>query len=141
MRQRRLPGAPRPVEDTVVSPIPVIFIDTSDSFRRLVARLLERHFAADIVLAGDYSGWPVTGARPNPSPQAVLLGLGSNGLVDPQLLATLRHELPEAPVVVLGHLDDAPYREAALAAGAAAFVAKDTLDTTLVPTLRQVVAP
>lgn len=119
--------------------IPVIFIDPNTSFRRLIVRVLEQHFADTIALVSEASSWPLA-APLEVTPRAVLLGLGGEGLADPQLLAAIQLVLPCIPIVVLGHLDDAAYREAAIAAGAAAFISKDEIDADLVPVLRQLTA-
>lgn len=119
-----------------MSPIPVIFLDRHSVFRRLVSRVLERHFGDEILLLADGDSWPL--AEPLPTqPKAVLLGLGSDGLVDPLLLASINATLAGVPVIVLAHLYDEAYHEAALEAGADAFIAKVTLDTELVPVLHR----
>jgi len=117
--------------------IPIVFIDANSFFRRLIIRVLERHFADAVALVSDGDSWPLT-APPNVAPRAVLLGLGAEGLADPQLLKAIRGVLPYTPIVVLGHLDDTAYREAALAAGAAAFISKDEIGADLIPVLRRV---
>lgn len=131
------PGA-SPATEGVVSPIPVLFLDANEAFRWLAVRALGRHFAADITLLAEGAAWPLD-APPAAQPQAVLLGLGADGLVEPTLLAAIKAALPGVPVVVLGHLDEPAYGAAALAAGAAAFIAKGDLTTELIPLLRQLV--
>jgi len=116
--------------------IPIIFIDANTFFRRLIVRVLEQHFAETVVLVSEASSWPLA-APPGRSPRVVLLGLGAEGLADPQLLAAIHRVLPHIPIVVLGHLDDMAYREAALAAGADAFISKDEIGADLVPVLRR----
>lgn len=120
--------------------IPVLFVDASPPFRRLVVRLLERYFATEIILVAESGHWPPPQMLPI-QPQAVLLGLGGAGLTDPQLIASIHDLLPGVPVIVLGHLKEPAYRQAALAAGAAGFVAKEALSTELIPLLRQLVPP
>jgi DNA-binding NarL/FixJ family response regulator len=121
-----------------MSPIPIIFLDPNTTFRRLVVRVLRRHFAADITLIADHPSWPIDEALA-PQPQAVLFGLGMNALVEPQTIAGLHAVFPGSHIVILGHLDELEYRTAAFAAGAAAFIAKDALATELVPVLRRLV--
>lgn len=123
-----------------MSPIPIIFIDSSDAFRRLVTRLLARHFAEDITLVGEHDTWP-TIITPGIQPRVVLLGLGAEGMLELQQIVDIRATLPDVPVLVLSHLADAAYREAALDAGAADFVAKEALAIALVPALRQLINP
>ncbi|PDW03943.1 response regulator [Candidatus Viridilinea mediisalina] len=123
-----------------MSPIPVLFVDASPPFRRLVVRLLERYFAAEVTLVAECEHWPPPQLPPI-TPKAVLLGLGGAGLTDPQLIASIHDLLPGVPVIVLGHLKEPAYRQAALAAGAAGFVAKEALSTELIPLLRHIVHP
>jgi DNA-binding NarL/FixJ family response regulator len=122
----------------VQRPIAVIFLDRNLVFRRLAARLFVRHFAAELVLIAQGDRWPLVGA-PVQTPQAILLGLGADALVEQDQMRDLRADFPAAPIVVLGHLAESAYREAALAAGAAAFIAKDALMTELLPVLRKLV--
>lgn len=122
-----------------MSSIPVLFIDASTAFRHLVARVLERHFAADITLVAEGDTWPLD-ELPAIRPQAVLLGLGAAGLVELHLLSSIQSALPDVPVIVLGHLDDPAYCAAALAAGAAAFVSKDALGVELIPALHRLIS-
>lgn len=117
-------------------PIPVIFIDANTTFRQLAIRVFERHFAAEVAFVGDAERWPPE-AAPTGGARAVLLGLGAEGLIDPQLLAVIHAALPGIPVIVLGHLDDPPYATAALSAGAAAFISKDEIGDKLIPTLQR----
>lgn len=117
-------------------PISVCFLDANRTFRQLVVQVLKEHFSADITLLGTGDTWPLPSA-PSVVPEVLLLGLGAEGLVNPQLIATLQTALPKVPIIVLGHLDDTAYRVAALTAGAAAFVSKETLGVELIPVLRR----
>ena len=124
------------VVEVTMRPIPVFLIDANTAFRRLVVYVLKQHFSAEITLLLESDTWPVP-VIPAAKPAAVLLGLGAEGLVKPQVLAAIQTTLVGVPIIVLGHLDDGAYHTAALATGVAAFVAKDTLWTELVPVLRQ----
>jgi DNA-binding NarL/FixJ family response regulator len=56
------------------------------------------------------------------------------------LIPRLRGVLPGVAIVVLGTLDIHAYQQAALAAGADAFVAKVALNHELLPTIRSLIA-
>lgn len=116
--------------------IPIIFIDANTVFRRLITHVFERYFTDAIALVSDAASWPLT-TLPTITPQAVLLGLGAEGLADPQVLSAIQIVLPCIPIVVLGHLDDVAYRDAAISAGAAAFVSKEEIGANLIPVLRR----
>lgn len=122
-----------------MGPIPTIFIDVHPVFRQIATRVLERYFADTITLVAEGDHWPL--AIPSAAhPQVVLLGLGAEGLVDPQCLAAIRTAIPGVVLVVLGLLDDPPYRAASLAAGADAFISKSEIGTWLIPVIRQLTA-
>lgn len=70
-------------------------------------------------------------------PRIILLGLNRQGLVDRQIISQLRSVLPDAKIIALGPLDKAAYRQAALDAGADAFVAKVNLSNDLLPTIQR----
>ncbi len=119
-----------------MSPIPICFLEPNHTFRQLAVEALRYAFSAEITLLSAGDTWPLP-VCPSVLPEAVLLGLGAEGLVNAPLLAAIQAALPGVPVIVLGHLDDAAYRVAALAAGATAFVSKDALSSELVPALRR----
>ncbi|RRR68024.1 MAG: DNA-binding response regulator [Candidatus Viridilinea halotolerans] len=115
--------------------------NASAIFRQLAAGVLTRHFRSRITLAAARSSWyPVAVSALQPQPLAVLLGLGADGMPDPVMLAAIKMDLPDVPVVILGYLDDEAYSNAALRAGAAAFISKGAIQTELLPVLTQLVA-
>jgi len=118
-------------------PILIYFLDANRTFRQIVVRVLRQAFSAEITLLGAGDTWPIPVCSSS-VPDVVLIGIGAEGLVNPQLLTSIHVALPGVPILVLGHLDDAVYRVAALKAGASAFLSKDSLAVNLVPTLRQI---
>ncbi|MEI8308296.1 MAG: hypothetical protein WCF99_14650 [Chloroflexales bacterium] len=118
-------------------PILIYFLDANRAFRKIVVQVLHHAFSADITLLGAGETWPIPVCS-SAAPDVVLIGIGAEGLVNPQLLTSIHAELPGVPILVLGHLDDAVYRVAAMKAGASAFLSKDSLAADLVPTLRQI---
>lgn len=72
--------------------------------------------------------------------QVVILGLSTSGLPELKLIARFHHKNPEIGVIVLTLRDLAPYREAALGAGAADFVSRAHAGTDLLPAIRRVAA-
>ncbi|MEI7644688.1 MAG: hypothetical protein WCJ55_10450 [Chloroflexales bacterium] len=118
-------------------PILIYFLDANCAFRQIMVRVMHQAFSTDITLLGVGDTWPIP-VSSSSAPDVVLLGIGAEGLVNPQLLTSIHAELPGVPILVLGHLDDAVYRVAAMKAGASAFLSKDSLAADLVPTLRQI---
>jgi DNA-binding NarL/FixJ family response regulator len=72
--------------------------------------------------------------------QVVISGLTTSGLPELQLIARLHETSPEIRVIVLTLRDLAPYRKAALGAGAAGFVSRAHAGTDLLPAIRRVAA-
>jgi DNA-binding NarL/FixJ family response regulator len=70
--------------------------------------------------------------------QVVISGLTTSGLPELQLIARLHETSPEIRVIVLTLRDLAPYRKAALGAGAAGFVSRAHAGTDLLPAIRRV---
>jgi DNA-binding NarL/FixJ family response regulator len=124
----------------VVEPVPVVFIEVNPSFRQALASIVTRHFATDIEFIAVYGTWPPPDAASTLRPRAILLGMGSQGLIDPAMLRQIQHIWPATPVIAMGLLDDEAYRKAALALGVSAFIAKEQLAQELAPTVQRVVA-
>lgn len=72
--------------------------------------------------------------------QVVILGLTTSGLPELQVIARLHDASPEIGVIVLTLRDLAPYRDAALGAGAAEFVSRLNAGIDLLPAIRRVAA-
>jgi DNA-binding NarL/FixJ family response regulator len=70
-------------------------------------------------------------------PRIVLLGVGLYHLAGFRLLPHIRRALPDSLIIVLGPLDMEAFRQAALAAGADAFILKAALIRDVIPTIEQ----
>ncbi len=122
-----------------MTPVPVVFIDTNQLFRHALTSIVNRHFATDIEIIAVYAAWPLPDTAYALRPRALLLGLGSNGLIEPKYLQQLQQIWPATPVIALGLLADEAYQRAALALGIQAFIAKEQLADELAPTVRRIV--
>jgi DNA-binding NarL/FixJ family response regulator len=71
-------------------------------------------------------------------PDMVLIDLSMPDLPGLEVIPRLRTACPKLGIIALTLLDTDHYRQAALAAGADAFVAKATLSSSLLPAIRQV---
>ncbi len=71
-------------------------------------------------------------------PDVILLDIVMPGESGLEILPTLRHEHPEAKVLVLSMQDDPPYVRQAFAAGASGYVLKEAADTEVVAAVREV---
>jgi DNA-binding NarL/FixJ family response regulator len=123
-----LPGA---------APIRIFIADEVDRVRLAVRDLLE--LQPDIVVVGDTAD-PTTARTliPQAQPDVVLLDAHMQGGASFSLIAAVRASNPAVPVVIYAANPRPGEREAALAAGAAVFLAKDVLPHDLLDILRQV---
>jgi DNA-binding NarL/FixJ family response regulator len=118
-------------------PIRVLLIDDNAAFRRAVADFLRGH--ADIILVRSLLGGGDALARVEAlRPDVVLVDLVMPDVPGLDLIPRLRGARPELGIIVLSFLDVEAYRQAALASGADAFVAKTATGSDLLPALRQV---
>jgi DNA-binding NarL/FixJ family response regulator len=119
--------------------IRVMLIDDRSIFLRSVSTYLMQVPEVDVVgvvcgCEGAVAQAQLLGA------QVVILGLTTSGLPELRVIARLHETSPEIGVIVLTLRDLAPYREAALQAGAADFVSRAHAGTHLLPAIRRVAA-
>ena len=119
--------------------IRVMLIDDRTIFLRSVSTFLKQVPEVDVVGVVSGSEGAVTQAQLLGA-QVVILGLTTSGLPELQVIARLHEASPEIGVIVLTLRDLAPYREAALGAGAAEFVSRAHAGTDLLPAVRRVAA-
>jgi DNA-binding NarL/FixJ family response regulator len=118
-------------------PIRVLLIDDNAAFLRAAADFLRGH--ADIILVRSMLGAGDALARVEAlRPDVVLVDLAMPDIPGLDLIPRLRGARPELGIIVLSFLDVGAYRQAALAAGADAFVAKAATGSELLPAIRQV---
>jgi DNA-binding NarL/FixJ family response regulator len=117
--------------------IRVLLVDDSAMFLRIVTRFLEQHDG--ITVTGACASADEALARVGElDADVVLMDLTLPGLSGLEAIAALRTTRPTLPVVALTMHDTDGYRQAALAAGAGAFVPKGTLGRELVPAIHRV---
>ena len=119
-------------------PITVLVIDSNPAFLRFVVQYLDEQHCETIRVAGAAfraSDALILAAATNP--QAALIGMSGSICSALGLIADLRRMLPSLEVVAMSQLGAAGYAQAALAAGADAFVDKDRLRVDLVPAIIQ----
>jgi DNA-binding NarL/FixJ family response regulator len=117
--------------------IRVLLVDANPTFLRIATRLLHEYYSNELTIVGtsDNEDQAIQQAQQE-QPRAILLGLGQHNLTMLQLIPHLRALLPGVVVIVLGTLDIHAYQQAALAAGADAFVAKVAINQELLPTIQ-----
>jgi len=123
---------------TLMLPITVLVIDSNPAFLRFVVQYLDEQHCETIRVAGAAfraSDALILAAATNP--QAALIGMSGSIGSTRGLIADLRRMLPSLDVVAMSQLGAAGYVQAALAAGADAFVDKDRLQVDLVPAIIQ----
>jgi DNA-binding NarL/FixJ family response regulator len=118
-------------------PIRIFIADDVDRVRQAVRDLLE--LQPDIVVVGDTADPTTARAQiPQAQPDVVLLDAHMHGEASLPLVRAVRAMTPRVPVVIYAANPQPGEREAALAAGAAVFLAKDVLPHDLLEILRRV---
>jgi DNA-binding NarL/FixJ family response regulator len=119
--------------------IRVMLIDDRTLFLRSVLTFLQQ--VSEVQLVGTVGAGEWTAAQAKLlGAEIVILDLASAGLPGLPNIAALRAAFPEIGVIVLTLLDMAPYRQVALAAGAAEFVSRVSAGIDLLPAIRRVAA-
>jgi len=117
----------------------VLLVDSSPIFLQSVVRFVQGDGPDQVVVGGAMSGGAEALALAESlRPDVVLWGIGVPALPQLQLLPQVRVMLPQAGIIVLGVLEAEGYQQAALAAGADAFLLKDDLPATLLPSIMDV---
>jgi DNA-binding NarL/FixJ family response regulator len=128
-----------PTNPATPDKIRVMLIDDRTIFLPRVSTFLKQAPEVDVV--GVVRGGAGAAAQAKSlGAQVVILGLLTSGLPELQVIARLHETSPEIGVIVLTLRDLAPYREAALGAGAAEFVSRAHAGTDLLPAIRRVAA-
>ncbi len=107
---------------------------------RLVADYLRERCPDEVTVQGSATrGEEALALAQDLRPDVILLDLNTPALPGLEVIPRLRAILPEAKIIVMTLHNQAPYRQAALAAGADEFVDKVALSTDLLPAIRRVV--
>ena len=123
----------------MTKPITVLLIDDNPTFLGIVQRFLKGEEGIEVIGAVE-SGEEALALVHRLKPDIVLTDLAMPKVSGMETILRLRAAWPNIGVIALTLLDTAGYRQAALTAGADAFVAKDSLNTDLLPTIRRVMA-
>jgi DNA-binding NarL/FixJ family response regulator len=116
----------------------VFFIDSNATFLGIATRLLQDYYQHKFTLVGTATSYDEALFQvARVSAELLLLGVGQQSLEGLRIIPDLRAAVPGACIIVLGSLDIAAYRQAALNAGAHAFIAKVALNTDLLPTIER----
>ncbi len=121
-------------------PISALFLDTNRVFLSIVVRLLNEYYANDLTVVGSSTSLEETIRQAESlRPRIILVGVGQYSQEGRQMVGHLREALPNVQIILLGTHDLEIYRQAALEAGASAYVSKDNLNRHLLPTIRQLI--
>jgi len=116
--------------------ISVLLADDNPIFLRAVTQFLEPQDGITVVGTADGGEDALVQAQ-ELQPQVILIDLAMPDLPGLKAIPRLREMLPESSIIALTVLDTQSFRDAALRAGANAFLPKAHMRTALVPTIRQ----
>ena len=122
-----------------MQPISVLLVDDNPTFLNIVQRFLQNEDNIKVIAAVE-NGKEALALVHQLRPDVVLIDLAMPQISGMETILRMRAAWPKMGVIALTLLDTSGYRQAALTAGADAFVAKDTLNTELVPTIEEVVS-
>ena len=121
-----------------MKPISVLLVDDNPTFLRIVERYLQAE--EEITVVGAVEGGDEALALVHRlKPDIVLTDLAMPKVSGMETILRMRAAWPKMGIIALTLLDTIGYQQAALTAGADDFVAKDALNTDLLPTIQRVV--
>ena len=121
-----------------MKPISILLVDDNPTFLGIVERFL--HAEEGVTVVGTVeSGEEALTLVHRLRPDIVLTDLAMPKVSGMETILRMRAAWPKIGIIALTLLDTVGYRQAALTAGADDFVAKDALNTELLPTIRRVV--
>lgn len=112
----------------------ILFIEPNPHFLRAATHLFQQYYTDELAIVGTLDGGSdIFHQVRTLQPCIVLLDLDRHYLESLHLISQLRAEQPEVGIIALSSHALYDYRQAALSAGAHAFVAKDDLNHALLP--------
>ncbi|MEW5959670.1 MAG: response regulator transcription factor [Chloroflexota bacterium] len=114
-----------------------MLVDDNPTFLRIVEQFLKKHETIKVIAAVE-GGEEALAYVHRLKPDVVLTDLAMPKVSGMETILRLRAAWPRMGIIALTLLDTEGYRQAAITAGADDFVAKDTLNTTLIPTIERV---
>ena len=121
-----------------MKPIRLLLVDDNPTFLDMLDEFLQEKEDLLIVGTARESESAITQTQLL-QPDVILLDIRMPGMNGLEAIPRLREALPGVGIVILTIYDLAPYRKAALAAGANEFVSKQDIFTRIVPSIRKVV--
>jgi len=114
-----------------------LLIDDNQSFLAALREYVEQ--VGELTVVGTATSCPeALQLLEQITPDLITVDISMPGMNGLELTARVRQQWPELRVIVLTLLDSALHREAALAAGAHAFVGKAAMQHELIPAIRNV---
>jgi DNA-binding NarL/FixJ family response regulator len=122
-----------------MGPLSLLLVDDCDLFLRDASLFLQEHHGKEITIVGTTRNTKDALRLVEAlEPRVVILDLMLPGLGGLGTVLELRHRKTKASIIVLTRLAASPYRHAALAAGADAFISKTNWVSDLIPAIHHV---
>jgi DNA-binding NarL/FixJ family response regulator len=126
----------RPMTEQLAKPKQILLVDDNQQFLAFSQEFLGEY--QDIEVAGiAISAEEALALLERVRPHLMIVDLAMPGTSGIELTHQIKAQHPHLPVIILTLLDSPHHRQAALDAGADAFVPKASMDTDLVPTIRR----
>jgi DNA-binding NarL/FixJ family response regulator len=119
------------------APINLLIIDDNKTFLFVVRNFLLRHLKHSRVETANRVRTALD-MMDHYLPDLVLLDLDIPEIPGFEALPLIRQKSTSIPIIMLSMLDSKPYQDALLKAGANAFVSKNTMGDSLIPTIHRV---
>ena len=114
----------------------IMLVDDNEGFLAVAQEYIEAYNGFHILRTAR-SGEAALALLEKEQPDILVVDLSMHGMSGLDVARSVKGRWPKLPVVILTMLDTAMHRQAAIDAGADAYIVKTTMDTELIPMLER----